>query len=272
MSTLSSHLCECGCGQPTKLADRSDRRRRRVKGQPYKFLCGHHPNGRNKPGFAERKTNSQGYVLAYAPEHPRADLGGRVLEHILIIEAALGKPLREGAEGHHVDRDRANNANTNLVACDSHSYHLLLHQRQRALDECGDANALKCSYCGKYDSRDNLVLLSTHCSGVRGIHRACRIVWRRQAMVAADSPLRRPVWRRVLFSLHDATQPLSYEQLGEIVGMKPGSVRNRVAELGDAWIETIDDACQSKRQPWISVDGLRLTERARELLAGHRAA
>jgi hypothetical protein len=34
-------LCECGCGQVTKLATRSDRRTGQVKGQPVRFITGH---------------------------------------------------------------------------------------------------------------------------------------------------------------------------------------------------------------------------------------
>lgn len=34
-------LCECGCGQPAPIADRTDRSSGRVKGQPQRFVRGH---------------------------------------------------------------------------------------------------------------------------------------------------------------------------------------------------------------------------------------
>jgi transposase-like protein len=34
-------LCECGCGRPTKLAQKTDRRWGKVKGRPLRFIPGH---------------------------------------------------------------------------------------------------------------------------------------------------------------------------------------------------------------------------------------
>lgn len=33
--------CECGCGQPTRIATRNDRSKGHVKGQPFRFMAGH---------------------------------------------------------------------------------------------------------------------------------------------------------------------------------------------------------------------------------------
>jgi hypothetical protein len=41
---LSTHLCECGCGQFTNIASKTDKRNGWVKGQPSSFVRGH--NGR----------------------------------------------------------------------------------------------------------------------------------------------------------------------------------------------------------------------------------
>lgn len=54
--------------------------------------------------------------------------------HRVTVEEALGRPLPLGAEIHHVDGDKHNNAPGNLVLCPSHLYHMLLHRRQRAQD------------------------------------------------------------------------------------------------------------------------------------------
>lgn len=59
--------------------------------------------------------------------------GKKKMEHISVVEKALGKKLPKGAVVHHVDRNRRNNTNKNLVGCPSQAYHLLLHKRMRDL-------------------------------------------------------------------------------------------------------------------------------------------
>ena len=60
-----------------------------------------------------RRTNN-GYVVVYAPEHPRAGKDGYILEHILVWENANG-PVPDGFEIHHVDGNKTNNALENLT-------------------------------------------------------------------------------------------------------------------------------------------------------------
>src|SRR5215472_11604630 len=51
-------------------------------------------------GYAKLRPN--GYLLTYAPGHPRA-YDNQVFEHILVAERALGKYLPPQAVIHHVD-------------------------------------------------------------------------------------------------------------------------------------------------------------------------
>lgn len=103
------------------------------------------------------------------PDHPRAHDKGYVYEHILVIEKALGHPLSQKAKAHHVDEDKSNNANTNLVACEDDAYHQLLHQRTRALKACGNPNKRQCLYCRQYDS---VIRMSNKHQG-QHYHRTC---------------------------------------------------------------------------------------------------
>ena len=77
-------------------------------------------------------------------------------EHVRIAERAIGKPLPKGAQVHHVNFDRSDNAPSNLVVCPSARYHQLLHIRTRALDATGNANARLCMFCREYDVPENL--------------------------------------------------------------------------------------------------------------------
>lgn len=77
--------------------------------------------------------------------------GESKLRHVHIAELALGRPLPNGAQVHHVDQDRSNDRNDNLVICPSFAYHKLLHTRQAALDACGNMNWRKCWICKQHD-------------------------------------------------------------------------------------------------------------------------
>lgn len=152
-------VCACGCGHPTKVATRPDKARGYVVGTPRRYLNHHCPRARG-PRPTSRHANELGYVLVACSGHSRADRAGYVREHLLIAERVLGRPLPRDVEVHHVDMDPGNNANRNLVICQDHGYHGLLHQRQHALDACGDANAMLCQFCQNYDRPGNMIVRS----------------------------------------------------------------------------------------------------------------
>lgn len=73
-----------------------------------------------------KSITKNGYVYLYRPEHPSSDNRGYALEHILIAEKKLGRPLRVGEEVHHLDLNRANNRKSNLLVL-THMQHVALH-------------------------------------------------------------------------------------------------------------------------------------------------
>lgn len=103
-----------------------------------------------------RKYHCNGYPMTKMRSHPRARARGYIPDHILVVEKALGHPLYPPHEVHHVDGNPTNNENSNLVVCENHEYHFLLHKRTRALKACGHANWHKCSLCQKYSPKDEL--------------------------------------------------------------------------------------------------------------------
>ena len=118
-----------------------------------------------------RIISTDGYVHIYKPEHPRASKDSYVKEHLLIAEAAVGRFLPSPIEIHHIDENRQNNRNDNLVICPNTIYHQLLHTRLLALKACSDPNKRKCTYCKGYDFVENLVQYKGHISL---FHKICR--------------------------------------------------------------------------------------------------
>jgi len=118
---------------------------------------------------------SGGYRFLLSPGHPRALGNGYAPESVLIVEKALGKYLPLPSIVHHVDGNRSNNTNRNLIVCQDESYHHLIHIRTRALRECGDARKRKCLFCKQYDDVSNLFLSKTHHTSA--YHRECRAAY-----------------------------------------------------------------------------------------------
>jgi hypothetical protein len=116
--------------------------------------------------------------------------GVRTYEHVEVAERVLGKPLPPGAVVHHVDENPSNNDPGNLVVCPDDAYHALIHQRTRALDECGHASWRKCSRCGDYDDPARLVFSL----GQMPYHQACNnrhqrtMRQKRAALLTKDFP------------------------------------------------------------------------------------
>lgn len=145
--------CACGCGQPAPV----------YRGAALRFVHGH-----NARGTGTGRSTVGGYPAISLPDHPRANDRGFVQEHVVIAERALGKALPPGVEVHHVNEDKKDNGRGNLVVCEDHAYHALLHVRARALRATGDANKRLCCRCQNYDSVSNLGQ-----SGPRFYHHAC---------------------------------------------------------------------------------------------------
>lgn len=72
-----------------------------------KRMAGHDHNGR--PAII----NHFGYVTVWQPDHPKAS-HGRVLEHRLVVEKAIGRRLTKDEEVDHVNRVKTDNRIENL--------------------------------------------------------------------------------------------------------------------------------------------------------------
>lgn len=95
--------------------------------------------------------------------------------HTSIASKALGRPLPENSEVHHVDGDKHNNRPENLVICPNRQYHMILHRRTKALLEGGNANFFRCRICHKWDEKENLNLRTYFQKGSNTL-----VVWHRE--------------------------------------------------------------------------------------------
>ena len=117
--------------------------------------------------------SGNGAIQTVAHGNPRADVRGRMYEHVLVAERALGHALPAGAVVHHQNRDRTDNRPENLVVCESQAYHLLVHRRLRAYRACGHADWFRCHYCKQWDAPTNLYVNLRQHQGPDARHRAC---------------------------------------------------------------------------------------------------
>lgn len=65
--------------------------------------------------YKGRHDRKDGYVMLYRPDHPHAVGSGYVMEHILVMETALGRYLNRDIESvHHINGDNSDNRLENL--------------------------------------------------------------------------------------------------------------------------------------------------------------
>lgn len=105
-----------------------------------------------------RRPNGSGTIMKSGHISIKIDNAYYKYGHVIVAERALGKKLPTGAQVHHVNLNPSDNRPSNLVICPDDAYHKLLHKRQRALDECGNANYRKCWICKHYDNPTNLTI------------------------------------------------------------------------------------------------------------------
>lgn len=94
------------------------------------------------------------YPMTYLPAHLKASKSGMVQTHTLVAEKALGKLLPPKAQVHHIDGNRLNYKNCNLVICPNQGYHRLLHLRKAALEATGSPHSRRCVICKQWGIPD----------------------------------------------------------------------------------------------------------------------
>jgi hypothetical protein len=120
-------------------------------------MCGKHYRRIQRNGTLELTRQPAGSLVTMSGGYITQRINGvKKLQHVLVAEKALGKPLPEGVEIHHFNEIASDNRPGNLVVCPNRQYHMILHARQRALSACGNPAWRKCSVCKKYDDINNM--------------------------------------------------------------------------------------------------------------------
>lgn len=114
------------------------------------------------------------YLKAYSAGASSADLARQAG----INPGQMYRGLRAGEVVHHINGNKQDNRNENLLVC-TDSYHRLIHARMDALAACGNPNWLRCRYCHTYDAPEHL--------SVNGFpyHRACAAAYQRDRKLRA---------------------------------------------------------------------------------------
>lgn len=78
-----------------------------------------------------RTKHPHGYILVHRPGHPKANSGGYVFEHILVMEEHLGRFLNDKEVVHHINFKKGDNRTGNLKLFASTGDHTRFHNDLR---------------------------------------------------------------------------------------------------------------------------------------------
>jgi hypothetical protein len=150
--------------------------------------------------------------LSRKPDLLKPDKDGVDRLHRMIAAAALGKPLPESTQVHHV---HSTSDNYSLVICPDQAYHSLIHLRERALEECGNPNLRRCELCRTYDDLANLCVTQDrhthHLACYRMINRLRR--WKSGKNEPSDCAA------GLLFKMLSDVQPVPAIEITEVEAM-----------------------------------------------------
>jgi len=94
-------------------------------------ICANYVSGKERI-VQKTRHGSTGYISVYCPDHPN-QYGGRVREHILVVEKEIGRYIRKGEIVHHINYIEDDNRPENLILCRNTVEHCAIHKKTRFL-------------------------------------------------------------------------------------------------------------------------------------------
>lgn len=142
-------LCACGCGESIQTVSESGYNKRfkhghNIRLREYKKGVDHHCW---KGG---RYLSPSGYMMIYAPTHPKRNPKNLVREHRLVWEQTHNACLLSWADVHHLNAVKHDNRPENLVAM-THAE----HRRQEQLIDMSNRSCITCSSKDTYIDKTN---------------------------------------------------------------------------------------------------------------------
>ena len=130
------HNCLCGCGASVSLgrsfvSGHNLRTLKRTRIHRQRIADAQRRAWRTKrvrKPIGTKWVDSGGYVRVKVV----TGKGRWKLEHVMVVERELGRPLRRGEIVHHVNGDRQDNRPENLYLCRDHSHHNEVHRSEAA--------------------------------------------------------------------------------------------------------------------------------------------
>ena len=81
-------------------------------------------------GIGHKKKRNDGYVSIYFPDHPCSSEDGYIMEHVLVMEALIGRHLYDDECVHHINEKRNDNRKENLKLM-TKKEHTAFHSKKR---------------------------------------------------------------------------------------------------------------------------------------------
>lgn len=129
-------LCKCGCGQITKLYEKSNKKLRVTKGEHRPFVKGHQ-NRRFRKNYndvpIEGQFKNKGYVYVLASHHPSPTQGRYVKRSRLVMERLLGRFLTSDEIVHHKNGSRDDDRPENLELTNRSKHNITHGKAERML-------------------------------------------------------------------------------------------------------------------------------------------
>jgi hypothetical protein len=121
-------FCECGCGQETPIATRTDRVKGHVKGVPMRFVR-FHKTFATHPLRGSDNNRFNGGLCFSAGRWMIVHRDGKAHTHYYraVMEAHLGRELQSGEIVHHVNGDSSDDRIENLELT-NRSEHMKMHR------------------------------------------------------------------------------------------------------------------------------------------------